>query len=157
MTDLFVLTQEALAGMEVELVDVERAALGLLRVTIDCPSGVTIEHCHHVSNQLSRVYEVENVDYKRLEVGSPGVDRALRNESEFRRFLGERVEIKLRRADAEGRRVFSGRLIEISPPAVHAVRCGHHQVGKSISATQLSLEAVTEIDETFFLCNAKWI
>jgi ribosome maturation factor RimP len=120
MTDLFVLTQEALAGMEVELVDVERAALGLLRVTIDCPSGVTIEHCHHVSNQLSRVYEVENVDYKRLEVGSPGVDRALRNESEFRRFLGERVEIKLRRADAEGRRVFSGRLIEISPPAVHA-------------------------------------
>ena len=98
--------------MDVELVDVERAALGLLRVTIDTPEGVTIEHCHRVSNQLSRVYEVENIDYKRLEVGSPGVDRPLRTEADFVRFMGERVEIKLRNPDAGGRRVFNGTLVE---------------------------------------------
>jgi len=103
--------------MGVELVDVERAALGLLRVTIDHPDGVTIDHCHQVSNQLSRVYEVENIDYKRLEVGSPGVDRPLRTEADFVRFLGERAEIKLRRADADNRKVFTGTLISVEQPA----------------------------------------
>ncbi len=110
MADLFALTEEALAGMDVELVDVERAALGLLRVTIDRIGGVRIEDCEQVSRQLSRVYEVENVDYKRLEVGSPGVDRPLRTEAEFRRFAGERIEIKLREA-MDGRKVFSGTLV----------------------------------------------
>ncbi len=93
--------------MDVELVDVERAALGLLRVTIDRVGGVRIEDCEQVSRQLSRVFEVENVDYKRMEVGSPGVDRPLRNEAEFRRFAGERIEIKLREA-LDGRKVFAG-------------------------------------------------
>lgn len=109
MADLFALTKEALAGMDVELVDVERAALGLLRVTIDRVGGVRIEDCEQVSRQLSRVFEVENVDYKRLEVGSPGVDRPLRNEADFRRFAGERIEIKLREA-LDGRKVFAGTL-----------------------------------------------
>ena len=120
MADLFVLTKEALAGLDVELVDVERAALGLLRVTIDHPDGVTIDHCHQVSNQLSRVFEVENVDYKRLEVGSPGVDRPLRSEADLLRFMGERAEIKLRRADAENRKVFTGTLVEVDQPAPDA-------------------------------------
>jgi ribosome maturation factor RimP len=110
MADLFVLTQEALAGMDVELVDVERAALGLLRVTIDRPEGVRIEDCEQVSRQLSRVYEVENIDYKRLEVGSPGVDRPLRGEPDFHRFAGQRVEVKLRQA-VDGRKVFNGTLV----------------------------------------------
>jgi ribosome maturation factor RimP len=110
MADLFALTQEALAGMDVELVDVERAALGLLRVTIDHPEGVRIEHCEQVSRQLSRVYEVENVDFKRLEVGSPGVDRPLRSEADFHRFAGQRVEIRLREG-VDGRKVFAGTLI----------------------------------------------
>lgn len=109
MADLFALTEEALAGMGVELVDVERAALGLLRITIDRVGGVRIEDCEQVTRQLSRVFEVENVDYKRLEVGSPGVDRPLRNEADFLRFVGERIEIKLRQA-IDGRKVFSGTL-----------------------------------------------
>jgi len=109
MADLFALTEESLAGMDIELVDVERAAMGLLRVTIDKPGGVRIEDCEQVSRHLSRVYEVENIDYRRLEVGSPGVDRPLRNEAEFRRFAGERVEIKLREA-IDGRKVYTGTL-----------------------------------------------
>lgn len=110
MADLFALTQEALSGMDVELVDVERAALGLLRVTIDRPDGVRIEDCEQVSRQLSRVYEVENIDYKRLEVGSPGVDRPLRSEADFHRFAGQRVEVRLRQA-VENRKVFTGVLV----------------------------------------------
>ena len=95
--------------MDIELVDVERAPLGLLRVTIDRPEGVRIEDCEQVSKQLSRVFEVENIDYKRLEVGSPGVDRPLKRVADFIRFAGERVEIKLREA-VDNRKVFVGTL-----------------------------------------------
>lgn len=116
MADLFALTEEALAGMDIELVDVERAGMGLLRVTIDREGGARIEDCEQVSRLLSRVYEVENVDYKRLEVGSPGIDRPLRHEAEFRRFAGERVEVKLREA-VDGRKVFTGVLQLAESPA----------------------------------------
>lgn len=95
--------------MDVELVDVERAPLGLLRVTIDRADGVRIEDCEQVSKQLSRVFEVENIDYRRLEVGSPGVDRPLKSIADFQRFSGQRVEIKLRHA-IDNRKVFSGML-----------------------------------------------
>jgi ribosome maturation factor RimP len=119
MVDLFALTQQALAGMDVELVDVERAGLGLLRVTIDRAEGVRIEDCEQVSRQLSRIYEVENIDYKRLEVGSPGIDRPLRAEADFYRFLGARIEIKLREA-LNGCKVFSGILTGPQPVAGQA-------------------------------------
>ncbi|MEI6838808.1 MAG: ribosome maturation factor RimP [Alcaligenaceae bacterium] len=112
MADLFTLTQQSLASMDIELVDVERAALGLLRVTIDRPEGVRVEDCEQVSRQLSRVYEVENIDYRRLEVGSPGVDRPLKTEADFVRFIGERVEVKLRQA-VDGQKVFLGALVAV--------------------------------------------
>lgn len=124
MADIFVLTQEALAGMDIELVDVERAPMGLLRVTIDRPEGVRIEDCEQVSKQLSRVFEVENVNFQRLEVGSPGIDRPLRSEADFIRFADERVEIKLRLA-IDNRKVYVGVLrtpetaaAEVSAPMV---------------------------------------
>jgi ribosome maturation factor RimP len=107
MADLFALTQGALASIDIELVDVERAPLGLLRVTIDRPEGVRIEDCELVSRQLSRVFEVENIDYQRLEVGSPGTDRPLNRLADFFRFDGERVEVKLREA-IDNRKVFAG-------------------------------------------------
>ncbi len=111
MKDIAELTREAVAGMGIEIVDVQRAALGLLRVTIERTDnqdeGVTIEDCEKVSRQLSRVFEVEGIDYKRLEVGSPGVDRPLRTQQDFERFAGERVEVKLREP-VQDRRVFQG-------------------------------------------------
>lgn len=113
MTDLFTLTQQALSSMDVEVVDVERGPLGLLRVTIDRPEGVRIEDCEQASRHLSRVFEVENIDYGRLEVGSPGVDRPLKTQADFRRFAGERVEVKLREA-VDNQKVFVGVLVDAS-------------------------------------------
>lgn len=112
MADIFQLTEQSLAGLGVELVDVERAGQGLLRVTIEREDGVRIEDCEAVSKQLSRVFEVENIDYARLEVGSPGTDRPLRRAKDFIRFAGERAEIKLRMA-FNGRKVFSGTLVDL--------------------------------------------
>ncbi len=116
MADIFALSQEALAGMDIELVDVERAPLGLLRVTIDRPEGVRIEDCEQVSKQLSRVFEVENIDYARLEVGSPGIDRPLKRLADFIRFANERVEIKLR-TPIDNRKVFAG-VLRVSDDAI---------------------------------------
>lgn len=110
MSDIFALTLEALTGSDVELVDVVRAPMGVLRITIDHPNGVTIENCEWVSKQLSRVFEVENIDYNRLEVSSPGVDRPLKQMADFVRFAGQRVEIKFREA-IENRKVFVGVLV----------------------------------------------
>lgn len=114
MADLFALTQQALAGTDLELIDIERLPLGLLRITIDRPEGVRIEDCEMVSRQLSRVFEVENVDYNRLEVGSPGIDRPLKRPDDFSRFQNERIEIRLREA-VNNRKVFSGLLCAPEP------------------------------------------
>src|SRR5690625_5896318 len=107
MTDIFALAQETLQGTEFELVDVERGQGGLLRVVIDHPSGVNVDHCEIVSKQLSRVFEVEDVDYHRLEVASPGVNRPLRRVVDFVRFSGERVEVRLY-VPVENQKVFRG-------------------------------------------------
>jgi ribosome maturation factor RimP len=119
MADIFALTQEALAGMDIEVIDVERAALGLLRVTIDRPDGIRVEDCEQASKQLSRVFEVENIDYKRLEVGSPGTDRPLKKISDFVRYAGFRVEIRLREA-VDNRKVFVG-VLQVTEPTDNPV------------------------------------
>ena len=119
MADLFELTHEAIAGLGVELVDVERAPRGLLRVTIDRPEGVSIDDCERVSRHLSRVFEVEDIDYNRLEVGSPGVDRPLKTRADFFRFAGERVEVRLRVA-VDNRKVFTGVLSAPDSPSSEA-------------------------------------
>jgi len=115
VADVVTVTEQALAGLGVELVDVERAPMGLLRVTIDRPEGVRIEDCEAVSKQLSRVFEVEDVDYRRLEVTSPGTDRPLRTLADFQRFAGQRVEIRLRQAQ-DGQKVFVG-CLQMGEPA----------------------------------------
>jgi ribosome maturation factor RimP len=112
------------AGLGYELVELERSAGGTLRVTIDFPwqQGderlVNVEDCERVTRQLQYTLEVEEVDYKRLEVSSPGIDRPLRNERDFERFAGEVIDLTLKApmgAAAQGqvaanRRKFRGTL-----------------------------------------------
>lgn len=101
--------------MGYELVDTQVSGRGrLVRVFIDKPGGVTVEDCADVSRHLSRLLEVEGVDYDRLEVSSPGLDRPLRGAADFARFAGQRVEVRMRQADAAGRRRFSGRLMQVA-------------------------------------------
>jgi ribosome maturation factor RimP len=110
--DLLQLLESTLAGLGYEFVDLERSGKGkLLRVYIDKPSGIHVEDCAAVSNHLSRVLAVEGVDYERLEISSPGLDRLLRKEQDFVRFAGHRARIKLR-VPFEGQRNFVGVLRE---------------------------------------------
>jgi ribosome maturation factor RimP len=101
--------QPVVAGMGYELVDVQASSGGrLLRLFIDKPGGVGLEDCAAVSRQLSRVFEVEGIDYERLEVSSPGLDRPLRKGADFARFAGRKAEVRMRTPDASGRRRFVG-------------------------------------------------
>ena len=103
------MVQPVVAGMGYELVDVQASNGGrLLRLFIDKPGGVGLEDCAAVSRQLSRVFEVEGIDYERLEVSSPGLDRALRKRADFARFAGRKAEVRMRTPDASGRRRFVG-------------------------------------------------
>jgi ribosome maturation factor RimP len=105
--DLQTLIEPTLAGMGYELVALERAGGGLLRLYIDKPEGIVVEDCVQVSNQLTRMFMVENVDYERLEVSSPGMDRPLVKAADFIRFAGERALVKLH-APLDGRKKFTG-------------------------------------------------
>lgn len=97
--------------MGYELVDAQASSGGrLLRLFIDKPGGVTLDDCAEVSRHLTRVLAVEGIDYERLEVSSPGLDRPLRKEADFVRFTGQRAEIRMRTPDASGRRKFAGLL-----------------------------------------------
>ncbi|RZL67022.1 MAG: ribosome maturation factor RimP [Variovorax sp.] len=102
--------EQTVAGLGYDLVEIERSAGGLLRVTIDLPwSGpnsdslpgtpepfVTVEDCEKVTRQLQFALEVDGAEYKRLEVSSPGIDRPLRHEKDFERFVGEVVDLTLK-------------------------------------------------------------
>jgi ribosome maturation factor RimP len=101
------LLEQTVTGLGYEFAGWERPGSGLLRIFIDKPVGIGVEDCARVSNQLSRVFEVEGVDYGRLEVSSPGLDRMLRNEQDFVRFAGETARVKLR-VPQDGRRNFEG-------------------------------------------------
>jgi ribosome maturation factor RimP len=101
------LIETTVNGLGYELVDIERAGRGLLRIFIDKPSGISVDDCQAVSNQLSRLFLVENIDYERLEISSPGLDRVLKKAADFARFAGQRAQIKLR-LPLEGRKNFVG-------------------------------------------------
>ena len=114
---LLELIETTVVGMGSELVEFETSPRArLLRVFIDRPEsaqaeqrGISVEDCAAVSGQLSRVFMVENVDYDRLEVSSPGLDRPLVKPADYRRFAGQDVQIKLR-VPLGNQRNFSGML-----------------------------------------------
>jgi ribosome maturation factor RimP len=109
--------ERTVTGLGYELVDLERSGGGLLRVTIDRVSGkayatgasefVLVEDCEAVTRQLQYVLEVENCNYARLEVSSPGLDRPLKREADYTRFAGSAVDLTLKLPLA-GRKKFKG-------------------------------------------------
>lgn len=107
--DIQAVLEKTLPGLGYELVDFELTAQGDLRVFIDKPEGITVEDCATVSNHLSRLFMVEDVDYKRLEISSPGLDRPLKKAADFIRFSGSLVKLKTR-LPVEGQKNFIGRI-----------------------------------------------
>jgi ribosome maturation factor RimP len=101
-----------LESLGYELVDLESSRSGLLRIFIDSPRGITVEDCARVSHHLTRAFAVEGVDYERLEVSSPGLDRPLKRLEDFERFAGRDASVKLK-LPRDGRRRLEGRLLGV--------------------------------------------
>jgi ribosome maturation factor RimP len=105
------IVEVAVKGLGFDLVDTQVSSRGrMVRVFIDKAGGVSVDDCADVSRHLTRVFEVEGIDFDRLEVSSPGLDRPLRKPADFERFSGQRVDVRMRVPDASGRRRFVGRL-----------------------------------------------
>lgn len=119
MLDLHGLLEQAVSQLGYEMVDLEISGRGkLLRLFIDKPGGITIDDCAIVSEHVSHLLAVEHdIDYDRLEVSSPGLDRVLKKVSDFERFAGNRVQVKLR-VPVEGRKNYVGILRGIEQGAV---------------------------------------
>ena len=118
--DAVQIIEATVTGLGYELVDVERSGRGMLRVFIDKPEGISVDDCQTVSHQLTRLFLVENIDYDRLEVSSPGLDRALKKEADFVRFAGEQAQLKLR-MPVSGRKNFVGTIGVLSDGVLQLV------------------------------------
>lgn len=108
--------ERTVTGLHFDVVEVERAPRGLLRITIDRRPGhaypvdsefVIVEDCEIVTRQLQFALEVAGGGYARLEVSSPGLDRPLKREADYARFEGQAVSLTLKQP-FEGRKVFKG-------------------------------------------------
>ena len=101
---------QIVTGLGYDLVEIERSAGGLIRITIDLPwvkaaegqeqieQFVNVEDCEKVTRQLQFALEVDAIEYRRLEVSSPGIDRPLRHVADFERFVGQMVDVNLKAA-----------------------------------------------------------
>lgn len=94
----------------------------MLRVTIDTEQegGISVNDCEAVSNQLTALFAAEDVDYKRLEVTSPGVERPLKKAKDWIRFAGSLAHVELfapmfaEGFPEAGRRKLDGRILSVS-------------------------------------------
>jgi len=109
--------RETLLGLGYELVDLESSRGGLVRIFIDSPRGISVEDCARVSNHLTRAFAVEGIDYERLEVSSPGLDRPLKRIEDYGRFAGQKASVRLR-LPRDGRRRFEGMLAGVEEGSV---------------------------------------
>jgi ribosome maturation factor RimP len=94
-----------------------QAGSAATQVTTEATSGVSLDDCTKVSRELSAVLDVENtipegVHYT-LEVSSPGLNRPLKREADFQRFVGKKAKIRTKHPVGEARRNFSGTLIAV--------------------------------------------
>ena len=113
--------EQAVGGLGFELVDFETSPKGrLLRVFIDGPNGISVDDCATVSNHLTRLLAVENIDYDRLEVSSPGLDRPLKKLADFERFSGQEAQVRIR-VPINGQRNFAGVLGGVADGKVQLV------------------------------------
>jgi ribosome maturation factor RimP len=92
----------------------QAGARSILRITIDSPEGVTIGDCERVSNELSIFLDAENFSPDRqynLEISSPGIDRPLKTERDYRRIIGRGVVVHLTEA-VEGKKALQGEVVK---------------------------------------------
>jgi ribosome maturation factor RimP len=102
------LLERTVPALGYELVDWDMSARSrLIRVFIDKPDGVDVEDCARVSNHLTRLFAVEDIEFERLEISSPGLDRPVKRLGDYARFAGREAQLTLS-APVDGARRIKG-------------------------------------------------
>mgnify|MGYP001820819620 CR=1 FL=1 len=119
---LFDLISGVLTDTDFELILLEYKKEGpvwVVRLFIDHPDGVKLEHCENVTRLVSDTLdEADLIPHAyQLEVSSPGVDRPLTTLDHFRRFVDERIAVRCVRA-VQGAKSFVGTLVSVEPDRI---------------------------------------
>jgi ribosome maturation factor RimP len=117
LSEIRPIIEEKLRFMRLFLHDIRyirQGKRGILRIFIDKPGGVTIDDCEQASNAISMILDVENFSDQpySLEVSSPGADRILVSEMDFKMVIGHflRIEVKDKESPS-GEKEIVGKLI----------------------------------------------
>ncbi len=124
--EITAIVTQTVEGLGYEFVEFERLARGLMRVTIDTDKagGIGVDDCERVSDQLTRLFTVEDIDFERLEVSSPGVDRPLKRLTDWARFVGREAHVELfeplhgPELPEAGRRKFDGHIVSATDESI---------------------------------------
>ncbi len=116
LSELTPIIEEKLRFMRLFLHDIRfiRAGKrGILRVFIDKPGGVTIDDCEKASNAISMILDVENFSDApyTLEVSSPGADRPLCTEKDFKMVIGHHLRVTMKQGELSESKEHVGKLI----------------------------------------------
>ena len=117
------LIEPVLVAEGLELVDVEYKKEGpdwVLRIFIDKEKGITVGDCQKVSHLAGDLIEVENIiePVYTLEVSSPGLNRVLKKEKDFLKYLGKKINVQCH-APTDGRKKFTGILTGFIDQSIH--------------------------------------
>jgi ribosome maturation factor RimP len=115
-TALQQLLAPTITALGYELWGIERLSQGtLIRIYIDSPHGISLDDCERVSYQISGILDVQDPipNHYTLEVSSPGAERPLFTLEHFKRFLSNRIDVRLTRP-LETRRHFTGILKQVA-------------------------------------------
>lgn len=156
-SEIIDIVESTVEGLGYEFVEFERLPRGLMRVTIDRPAdgGVTVDDCEILSDQITHLFMVEGVDYERLEVASPGVERPLKRVRDWRRFAGEFAHVELYEPmHAEGfpeagRRKLDGRILGVEgEEGAEVIRFSFEEVDVARTPSQAARARAQKVKKT---------
>ena len=124
------LIEPSLLAKGLELVDIEfkkEGKIRVLRIFIDKKSGVTLEDCQNVSCLAGDLIEVEDIieSIYTLEVSSPGLNRVLKKEKDFIKFVGKKICVQCH-GPLNGRKKFTGHLKDFKEQVIYLEMDGQH-------------------------------
>jgi ribosome maturation factor RimP len=110
------LIEPILDEMGVELVDIEYLSSHgrwIVRIYVDKDGGITVDDCARVSREIDEIIEIKNIIHHAyvLEVSSPGLNRPLKKEKDFKGAVGKKIKARIS-VPLKGRRHFTGYLTD---------------------------------------------
>lgn len=151
MQDMIKIIEETVTGLSYDVVEIENTPK-ILRVYIDtlnADSTISIDDCVSVSNQLTRIFEVENIEYNRLEVSTPGIDRPLKKHSHYVKFIGHEACITFRQAFQNKKR-YTGIILQPKSDETLCLQVENNQVTFIIDFTIDEVEKAKLSLEPYF-------